>query len=58
MVMCHNFHILATCMAKTTWNPLNRKLDPIAALDMKMTTKITHSCQVLNLTHAVTGFID
>ena len=55
MVMSHIFHTLATFMAQTTWNPLNRKLDPTATLDMKMTHKITHSCQDLNLTHAVTG---
>ena len=58
MVMCHIFHTLATFMAETTWNPLNRKLNPTAALDMNTTNKITHAFQDLNLTHAVTVFID
>jgi len=58
METSHIFHTLATFMAETTWNPLNRKLDPTATLDMKTTNKITCSCKVLNLTHAVTGFID
>jgi hypothetical protein len=38
--------------------PTEQKAGPTFALDMKTTNIITCSCQDLNLTHAVTCFID